>query len=148
MIQHLLKDTIIRLSSGATAAGTTTVDGGVIDLNNAAGGSDRFAAIASLGDVTATSVLQLSWRESDNSDGSSSTEVSGTPTTAFTAGASDADSKLIVSECGKFTKRYVFPRLTRTTANAVVNSIVVVQHGCHRRPVTQTSDIIASTLVP
>jgi hypothetical protein len=146
MISHLLKDAVTLLSSGAVAAGTTAVDGGVID-RTAAGGFDKMAAIASLGDVTNTSVLQLSWRESDNSDGSSSTEVSGSATTAFTADATSADSKLIISECGVFTKRYIFPRLTRTTANAVVNSVIVIKHAAHKRPCTQANEVIASTLV-
>ena len=146
-VQNLLKDARIVLSSAAVSAGTTTIDGGVIDMASG-GGADAACAIVTLGDVTATSVLTLSWYESDNSDGSSPTAVSGAATTAFTAGASDADSKQLVADCCNFSKRYVFPRLTRTTANAVVSSINTIVYRAKNKPVTQSSDIIASVLLP
>lgn len=146
-LQNLLKDAKIALSAAAASAAQTAVDGAVID-RTAEGGFGAFAAIASLGDVTTGSVLQLAWRESDNSDGSSSSAVSGSETSPFTADSTSADSKLLIAECmaTNFTKRYIFPRLTRTTANAVVNNIIVVSHLANKKPVTQPSDVIASTL--
>jgi hypothetical protein len=144
-MHNFLKEARVTLALGAVAAGTTTQEGGVIDMGSG-GGFDAVVAIASLGDVTATSVLQLSWRESDASDGSDDTLVAGSATTEFTAGASDADSKLLISDCAKRTKRYVFPQLTRTTANAVVNSIIAIQYKAKAVPVTQPSGVIASVL--
>lgn len=137
----LLNDAKITRVENAASAGTSDVDTDVLDM----AGYDAVAFVAALGDVTNTSVLALSIRQSDNSDGSSSSAITGA-SAGYTAAASDADNKLLVTEVIRPSKRYVFARLARGTANAVVDSIVAIQHRAKSLPVTQGSTVLASAL--
>jgi hypothetical protein len=117
---NMLGDARVVAQSGAASAAQTDLDGAVIDMT----AGQMYGAIlltAALGDVTATCVLELQLRGSDNADGSSSVLLATTGT--YTAGASDADNKLMLLDVVHPQKRYVFGRLKRGTANAVVNSM-------------------------
>lgn len=142
---NMLKETQVYLSSAAVAAGTTDVDGGVIDMQNG-GGFDGIMGILTLGDVADTSVITMTLRESDNSDGSSSSAVSGA-SVDFTAGATSADSKILLLDVCKRTKRYVFFRVTRATANAPVAALHAIAYKAHVKPTTQPAVVIDSTLL-
>ncbi len=142
---NLVNETLTLLSSAAVSAGMTDVDGGIIDMQQA-GGFDAIMHTMLLGDVADTSVITLSVRESDNSDGSSSSEISGA-TVSFTAGASTADSKIMIVDVAKRTKRYVRCKVTRATANAPIAAIIATLYKAHAKPVTQTSVVIAQKLV-
>lgn len=132
------------VGAGAAAAAQTEVLTSVYDMT----GFDAIEAVACLGDVTSGSVLTLTTKENTASSTSSPTPtaVTGAASSAFTAGASDADSKLIkVGAChAALSKRYVFFSLTRTTQNAVVNCILVRRYRSRVQPVTVSSDVIAS----
>jgi len=60
----------------------------------------------------------------------------------FTAGASDADSKILAVEHHKPLKRYARAVLTRTTQNAVVGGIIAILSGPRVAPVSQDATVI------
>ncbi|MBN9521824.1 hypothetical protein J0H58_25460 [bacterium] len=133
----------ILVASAAAAAATTDLDGAVIDVGQD-GGYDGIVVVAFTGDVTATSVLELQLQGSALANGSSpSTEAT---TGTFTAGATDADSKLLLLDVARPANRYVFSRLKRGTANAVVNGVFYVLYKGHKGVVTQAADVIKSAL--
>lgn len=137
--QSLLEECKIALCSAAASAATTDLDGTVIDLAQD-GGYDGVLFVAQLGDVTATSVLELQCQGSAASDGSSpSAEAT---TGSKTAGASDCDNKLLVLDVSRPANRYVFSRLKRGTANAVVNSVLAILYRGKIGPVVQGSDVV------
>lgn len=132
------------VGAGAAAAAQTEVLTSVYDMT----GYDAIEAVACLGDVTSGSVLTLTMKENTASSTSSPspTAVTGAASSAFTAGASDADSKLIKvgATHAALSKRYVFFSLTRTAQNAVVNCILVRRYRARVQPVTVHADVIAS----
>jgi hypothetical protein len=138
-MKSLVKECDFRVCSPAAAAATTDLDGTVIDMA-ANGGFSKVCFIAMLGDVTATSVLELQGQGSAASDGSSpSTEAT---TGTKTAGASDCDNKLMVLDLSRPANRYVFSRLKRGTANAVVNGVIAILYNGNTCPVTLNSDVV------
>lgn len=120
----------------AASAAQTTLDSDILDMANFGG----VTFLALLGDVTDGAVLTLTVQHGDESGGGDmeSTTLAAT----FTAGASDADSKLLAVECYHPAKRYVRARLTRGTANAVVGGIVAIQSEPRNVPVTQDASVI------
>lgn len=139
----LLKDCKITRVLNAVAAGTSDQDGTVLDMS----GYDGVIFLAALGDVTATSVLELQVLGNTASSTSSPTPTEITvDETIFTAGASDADNKLLVVDVVRPSKRYIFPRLKRGTANAVIDGVVAIQYRTRDVPVTQGSTVLASAL--
>lgn len=107
-------------------------------------GYDGVVFIALLGDVTATSVVTLTAKQNTANSTSSPTPTTAVATTAFTAGASDADNKAVVVDAFRPTSRYVFASLTRTVANAVVDGIIAIRYRGSKAPVTQGSTVLAS----
>ena len=144
MYPTLLEAVKLALASAAAAAATTDLDGAVIDLGQD-GGYDAVLVVAQLGDVTATSVLELQLQGSNAANGSSPATEATTGT--FTAGASDADNKFLVLDVIRPSRRYVFSRLKRGTANAVVNSVIYVLYKSGAQPVVQGADVIKSATV-
>lgn len=145
MLPTILKDAKISYVLGAVAAGTSAQNSSVLDMS----GYDSVIFIAMLGDVTSGSVLTLTINENTASSTSSPTPTAVTDgaTAAYTAGASDADSKCLVVDVHRgLTKRYVYAALTRTTQNAVINGILAIQYNARSLPVTQSSDLIATAL--
>lgn len=134
---NFLSNNRLAVVEAAAAAGQTTLDSDVVDL----AGFEGVTFLALLGDVTDGSVLKLTLQHGDESNGSDmeSTDIAAT----FTAGASDADSKLLAVEGYMNTKRYARARLTRGTANAVVGGIIALCHQSKTRPVTQDATLIA-----
>jgi hypothetical protein len=106
--------------------------------------------IALLGDVTSGSVLTLTPKSNTANSTSSPTPTSHTGAAAtFTAGASDADSKALITDLYKPLQQYVFANLTRTTQNAVVGGIIAIQYSAGSRPTSHDASVIASgILVP
>jgi hypothetical protein len=138
---ELLRDAKIIPVEPAAVAGTTALTTDVVDMQ----GFDSVAFIAQLGDVTDTSVLTLTGFTNDTNDTNSPTQLADAVT--FTAGASNADNKLLVLELHKPRERYVYATLARATANAVVNGILAVLFNSNSRPVIQDASVIASKYV-
>jgi len=140
----LLKNIKVTPVAASAVAAQTEVLTSVLDMS----GFDGVMFIALLGDVTATSVLTLTAKGNSASSTSSPTPVTQVATSAFTAGASDADDKALVVDVYDPALRYVFASLTRTVANAVVNGIVAIQYKAEYRPTTQAATVIASAMGP
>lgn len=124
-MKSLLNDVKPIPVAGAASAATTDVDGAVVDMTQDSGYA-AVCGVAQLGDVTSGSVLELTLRGSNAADGSDSVQLSTTGT--VTAGASDCDNKALVLDHVQVMYRYVFFRLKRGTANAVVAGIVAYLH--------------------
>ena len=121
----MLKDCKITRVLNSVTAGSSDQDGTVLDM----AGYDGVLFIAALGDVTATSVDELQVFGNTASSTSSPTPVELTNDTAgpYTAGASDADNKLLIVDVVRPAYRYVFPRVKRGTANAVIDRVIAIQ---------------------
>jgi hypothetical protein len=89
-------------------------------------------------------VLTLTAKANSANSVSSPTPVTQKATAAFTAGASDADSKALMVDVYKPTLRYVFASLTRADQNAVVGGVIAIQYGAANKPTTQSASVIAS----
>lgn len=137
---NLSKDVKISVVAAAATAAQTAVTSSVLDMS----GYDGVMFIALTGDVTATSVLTLTAKANSANSASSPTPITQKATDAFTAGASDADSKALVVDVFKPTLRYVFAELTRTTANAVVGGILAIQYQASNKPTSHDASVIAS----
>lgn len=135
---QLLKDCKIVRVANAAGAAQTAVTGSTLDL----AGWDGVCYVAALGDVADTSVLTLT-AYSDTASAMSS-EAAHTTTATHTADATDADNKLLVLDVIRPTKRYHRVKLTRTTANAVVDGIFAILYRGKKAPVTADTTIVAS----
>jgi len=140
----LLNEVKITRVANAAAAAQTEVLSSVLDMQ----GYDGVMFVALLGDITATSVLTLTAKGNTARSTSSPTPVTQVATAAFTAGASDADNKVLVVDVFDPALRYVFASLTRTTANAVVDGIIAIQYTAELRPTTQDASVLASAIGP
>lgn len=141
---NLLNEVKITRVANAAAAAQTEVLSSVLDMQ----GYDGVMFVALLGDITATSVLTLTAKGNTASSTSSPTPVTQVATAAFTAGASDADNKVLVVDVFDPALRYVFASLTRTTANAVVDGIIAIQYTAELRPTTKDASVLASAIGP
>lgn len=139
-MHNLLPNVEFVVVEAAAAAAQTELTTDVIDTYDC----DGVVFIAHLGDVTAASVLGFVADHSDAS-GSGFDDLEGP--LAFTAGASDADNKLLILDIYKPEKRYVRARLTRTAQNAVVNGITAIKYGLRSVPKTQGATVLASGLL-
>lgn len=138
MNPSLLNDVKITVVEAAAAAAQTALDSDILDMS----GYEGVLFIAMLGDVTSGSVLTLVAQQNTANSTSGMATVSGSAT--FTAGASDADSKVLALDVYRPRERYVRAYLTRTTQDAVVGGVIAIQYGAGKRPTTQHASIIAS----
>lgn len=140
----MLKDCKITRVGNSASAGTTDQDGTVLDMT----GYDSVLFIALLGDATSGSVLELQAFGNTASSTSSPTPVELTADNCqYTAGASDADNKLMVLDVCRPNYRYVFCRLVIDTQNCVTDGLIAVQYKARNKPVTQGSTVLASALI-
>lgn len=140
---NLSKSIKVTVVEAAAAAAQTELVSDVLDMT----GYDGVMFIALTGDVTATSVLTLTAKGNSANSVSSPTPVT-QKAAAFTAGASDADSKVLLVDVYDPALRYIFASLTRTTADAVVGGIIAIQYSADYRPTTQDATVIASAIGP
>lgn len=123
-------------SSGPVVAGTTNINGSVIDMQ----GFECLLVIVSLGALTATQNTKLKLQSGTLANGSDMSDVanSGVPAGATTF-VPDADSnKFIVGDyvrCAIPPNRYVRPVVVRGVANAVINAVYSIQYNVSRAPV-------------
>jgi len=123
----------------AVVAGTSDQDTSVVDM----AGYDACRFIWLLGDVTTSSVLQAEGFSNSASSTSSPSPVEEAETEAFTAGASDADNKLLIVDMFKPTGRYVFSRLNRADQNAVIDGCICELYRTRSQPQTADSSVLA-----
>ena len=140
MAQHLLDGIKITVVANAAVAGTSDVAGSISDMAED-GGYDEVMYIAILGDVTATSVLTLNTQQNTANSTSGMASLPNAAAT-YTAAASDADNKCLVSDTVRPLERYVRPVLTRGIANAVVQAILCIRAKGRISPAAR-GDVIA-----
>lgn len=136
-LSKAIKITVVEAAAGAAQTELVT---DVLDMS----GFEGVMFVALLGDVTSGSVLTLTVKGNSANSVSSPSPVSQKATDAFTAGASDADSKVLMVDVYKPTLRYMFGSLTRTTQDAIVGGIIAIQYGADNKPTTQHASVIAS----
>lgn len=140
-MQNFLKNIKIDRVSAAAAAAQTAINSDIVDMV----GFDGCIFIAVLDEVTVNSVLTLTVEQ--NTVNSATGMASIGATAAHTATATDADSKLLVVDVCQPLERYLRAVLTRTAADAVVGSILAFQYRASELPVTQSADVLVSTLL-
>lgn len=139
---NLLKGIKVSVVEATAVAATSDLTTDVLDMS----GYEGVFYIALTGDVTSGSVLTLTAKGNSANSVSSPTPVTQKASDAFTAGASDADSKVIIVDVFRPTLRYQFAVLSRATQNAVVGGIIAIQYGAHNKPTTQDATVIASAV--
>ena len=131
---------ILKVEAPATA-GTTTLVSDAVDMSGWGG----CVFIASLGDVTNGCALRLVAEHSDNS--STGFDDLENPV-IYSAGASDADNKLMAIDVSSPEKRWVRVQLERGLANAVLNGIICVLYRPNAFPTEQDpAHVLASALL-
>lgn len=138
---NLSKSIKVTVVEAAATAATSTLTTDVLDMS----GYEGVIFMALTGDVTAASVLTLTAKGNSANSVSSPTPVTQKATDAVTAGATDADSKLLMVDVYKPTLRYMFATLARADQNAVVGGIIAIQYGARNKPTTQDASVIASS---
>lgn len=134
---NFLANNRLAVVEAAAAAAQTALTSDTVDML----GFQECTFAALLGDVSSGSVLTLTVHHSDESGANFAAT---TCAATFTAGASDADSKVLAVNIVKPTKRYLRGVLTRTTADAVVGGIISIQSQPRDLPVTQDATVISS----
>ncbi len=130
--QALSTNTQTQRVINATAAGTSTITSTAIDMQ----GFDRLSIIALFGTLTSTTVTSIKLQQSDD-DGASDAydDLAGSALSI-----PDTDSnKMLQSDLIRPTKRYVKVVVTRGTANAVIDGVVVIKHGAMKVPTSKHS---------
>jgi len=123
------------ISPADGAAGTTDIEGVVLDMANA----DGVLMIVMMGAITATAVTSIKAQQGDESDLSDAADLEGSGQTI----ADDDDNKVFVIDLAKPTKRYVRVYVDRGTANAVVAGALYQQYGLRKQPPTHGSNVSA-----
>lgn len=140
-MSNLLYDAKFTVVEASAVAGTSTLTTDVLDMT----GYDSVMFVAMLGDVTDTSVLALTAKGNSADSVSSPTPTTYEGAATYTAGASDADGKLMIVDIEKPRDRYVFATLARGTANAVLNGIIAIQYNGSLKPEVQGSTVLVAT---
>lgn len=122
----------------ATAAGTSAVNGAIIDMADFEG----VQFVVALGALTATQVTSLKAQHGDAANLSDAADMAGT----LTGPALDADSnKTLVLDVNRPTKRYIRVVVNRATANAVIDSGMALQYGPKKKPTTNDATTTSAT---
>jgi len=138
---NLSKRTKVTVVSPAAAAAQTEIDSSIVDM----AGYDGVCFLCLTGDVTTACVLTLTAEQNVLNSASGMATLTGSAT--FTAGATDADSKVLMLDVNQPRERYVRANLTRTVANAVVGGILALQYSAGNEPTTHDASVIASAML-
>lgn len=127
---------IIYDAVAATAAGTTAVNGSIIDM----AGYEGVVFVVRFGTLTATQVTKIKAQQDSDSGGGTMADLVGTASTAL----ADGDGgKVLALDVFRPIERYVRCVVVRGTANAVVEGGFAILYGGSTRPATQPADIIS-----
>ncbi|MCS0497870.1 hypothetical protein NVS89_22525 [Ancylobacter sp. MQZ15Z-1] len=138
---NLLQNVKVTRVANAAVAAQSDVNGSILDM----AGYDGVMFVALLGDVTTGSVLALKAEQNTANAAGGMAELDGAA--SFTAGASDADSAVLLLDVHKPREQYVRAVLERGTANAVVDGILAIQYGAMSRPTVHAAGVIAGALL-
>jgi hypothetical protein len=126
---ELLKNAKISsaITPTAGAAGTTAINGSVLDMANYEG----VLIMVRMGAITATAVTSLKVQQGAASNMSDAADLVGTGITV----ADDDDEQLFAINVLRPRERYVRLVVSRGTANAVVSSAEYIQYGPRKGPI-------------
>jgi len=142
MHNELSNNMKIIVAGNAAGAATTTIDGSVVVDT---GGYQRTLWLAILGDITATSVLNLKVQDNTANSTSGMADITGATTGNLTAGASDYDNKVLGVDVKNGKRRYQRFSLARGTANAVVQAVIAICYNGDKIPTGLVGDLKALT---
>jgi len=132
------REVIVRVSN-AVAAGTSSVNCTAVNLASVVG--DVVRVIACMGTLTSTQVTSLKLQSS--SDNSTWTDVTG----GATGNMADADSnKMLIAEWIRPNTQYVRAVVVRGTANAVIDSVVMIIGNVRSEPITADTSVSKSVV--
>jgi len=140
-MQNLAKNALISsaVTPNAGAAGTTDIEGTVIDM---AGFESVFTKVR-MGAITANAVTSIKMQQGDESDGSDMADLTGTKIDI----ADDDDGEIFGIDLVKPEKRYVRLYVDRATANAVVADADYTRYQPGKAPITQGAGVTIETHV-
>ena len=121
--------------SDAVAAGTTAINGSVVDTQ----GFDGVVFVVAMGAITAGAVTSVKVQQGAASDLSDAADIAGTSV----AIADTADNKLVYVEVSHPRERYVRCVVSRATQNAAVDGIVAMLTGPRVVPTTHDASTVA-----
>ena len=138
MNANTLNGSLVSRAINATTAGTTNVNGAIIDML----GFESVIGIIAMGTLTASQVTELKWQAGLLANGSDMADI----LSSHVGPAADADSnKLLVSEFVKPAAfRYVRLVAVRGTANAVLDAAIYLRLQAHKAPQTTLDSTVSA----
>lgn len=134
---QLSKAAKVLRSLNATAVGTTTVNGAVVDMQDFEG----VIFIVQFGTIT-DGTPALKAQAGAASDGSDAADLAGTSV----AEAITDDNKCAVLDIYRPTQRYLRPAIVRGgSTGAVIDSVIAIQYGARTKPTTNDATTVANT---
>ena len=121
----------------AGVAGTSAINGSVIDTANAEG----VLFLVRLGAITTGAVTSIKVQHGNVSNLSDAADVAGTRQTI----ADTADDSIVYVDFKHPSKRYVRLVVSRATQNAVIASAEAVLYGVRSQPVTQPAGTVGES---
>lgn len=141
---NLLKSCKITKMKGRAAAGTTDqTPAAALDMT----GFDSVMIIASTGDGTSGTVLELKVYGVATSAVTGGTEITSSSCTYTSTSATDADDKLLIVDVHRPAYRYIYCTLVIDTQNCESDGLYAIQYNARDLPVSQPSSVLASALV-
>jgi len=139
LLSNVLVTRVINRSAGTASA--TPTKGTIIDMQ----GWDGVLFVAAFDNVAATSAMALRAAGDDVNNTSGMTLYTGSA--SFTAGASDADNKLLALDVYRPKDRYIEAQVFHVTADAPIDSVIAIQYRGTLKPVTQGATVVASASI-
>lgn len=123
----------------AVAAGTDdTTDGTILDMQGFRG----VVFMAAFGTLSTGAVTDIRARGGDLANGSDMADLEGTKVSI----ADDEDNQVLVLDISEPIHRYVRVRVTRRTANAVIDGVVALQYAPSKMPTTNAASVAAAEI--
>jgi hypothetical protein len=140
-MSQLIENSVILscITPTAGVAGTSAINGSIIDLSSAAGA----LFLVRMGVITAGAATSIKIQHGAASDLSDAADVLGTSQTI----ADDDDGEIFYVDFSRPTKRYARLVVSRATQNAVVASAEVIVYGAAVAPTAQPAGTNGETHV-
>lgn len=131
---NLAKNVKVTRVMNAQSAGTTDVNGSVVDME----GFEGVCFLVFFGTIDANAVTSIKAQQGAESDLSDAADLEGTKVSV----ADDDDNKVAILDIYKPQERYVRVVVDRGTANAVIDGAVAIQYGARELPTTHDSSTV------
>lgn len=122
----------------AQAAGTSTVNGAVVDMQ----GWDGVLFVALVGAIVSGAVTSLKAQQGAASDASDAADLAGTAVAIPDTG----DDKVAVLDIYRPQERYVRPVVVRGTQNATVDGVIAIRYKGRKAPSALDATVIAAEM--